>query len=145
MIFVDTIDTMHSESNQRPIVFYDGVCGFCNKSVQFLIRHDRRGRTQFATLQGGYAKTHLDPKYTEQLDGLVTLWNGEVYFKSSAFLILIPELAWYWQWMRLGWLFPRFIRDSVYNVIAKYRYTWFGQYDACPIPTPEQRSRFVPD
>lgn len=100
---------------------------------------------RFATLQGRYASAHLDPAYTQQLDGLVTLLNDRVYFKSSGFLILVPHLAWYWRWMMIGWVFPRFIRDGVYNIIAKYRYAWFGKYDACPIPTAEQRQRFILD
>ncbi|MFM7731040.1 MAG: thiol-disulfide oxidoreductase DCC family protein [Flavobacteriales bacterium] len=136
---------MNEQAMNGPIVYYDGVCGFCNKSVQFILRNDRRGIMKFATLQGTHAQNHLDAKFTQQLDGLVTLIQGKVYFKSSGFLILVPHLAWYWQWMMLGWIFPRFMRDAVYNLIAKYRYVWFGRYDACPIPTPEQRSRFMLD
>jgi predicted DCC family thiol-disulfide oxidoreductase YuxK len=79
----------------------------------------------------------------QQFDSFVLVTNSKAYLKSSAALQLIQHLPWYWQWARLLWVVPRPIRDGVYNWIARNRYKWFGKKDACMIPTPEVRSRFL--
>jgi predicted DCC family thiol-disulfide oxidoreductase YuxK len=130
---------------EHPVVLFDGVCNFCNASVNFLIRQDKKNVFRFAPLQSEYGQKLLEtyqlPK--KQLDSFVLIDNGKVYKSSNAGLRLYGKLPWYWKWTQLFWIVPRFIRDGVYNLIARNRYRWFGKKDSCMIPTPSVRNRFL--
>ncbi len=135
-------------SFEYPIVFFDGVCNLCNRAVQFLIRHDARKKLRFAPLQGETAKRLLanaETIHTTKLDSFVLLEGDRLSTRSTAALRACRYLGWFW---RLGYyggmIFPRFIRDGVYNFIARRRYRWFGRKESCMIPTPELRERFLP-
>jgi predicted DCC family thiol-disulfide oxidoreductase YuxK len=129
----------------HPIILFDGVCNFCNNTINFLIRQDKKGVFHFAPLQSEIGQSLLRQQGLDQqqFDSFVLVTNSKAYLKSSAALQLIQHLPWYWQWARLLWVVPRPIRDGVYNWIARNRYNWFGKKDACMIPTPEVRSRFL--
>jgi predicted DCC family thiol-disulfide oxidoreductase YuxK len=129
----------------HPIILFDGVCNFCNNTINFLIRQDKKGVFHFAPLQSEIGQSLLRQQGLDQqqFDSFVLVTNSKAYLKSSAALQLIQHLPWYWQWARLLWVVPRPIRDGVYNWIARNRYKWFGKKDACMIPTPEVRSRFL--
>lgn len=129
----------------RPIIFFDGVCGLCNTSIDQVIRWDRRGVFRFAPLQGETARQVLTPADTQQLGSVAVSIHGRIYRKSAAAvrilwqLGLLPSLA-----GTLMWLVPKPIRDWGYGVIAHNRYRWFGKKETCRMPTPAERARFLP-
>ncbi|HEY0366041.1 MAG TPA: DCC1-like thiol-disulfide oxidoreductase family protein [Pyrinomonadaceae bacterium] len=135
----------------NPIILYDGVCGLCNRMVQFLLKHDKAGRLRFASLQSGFAENVLgrhgiDPK---DLDTVHVVENydqpGErVLQRSEAVLRAGRELGGFWgASSSIARVIPRALRDVVYGVVATNRYRVFGKYDTCMLPDPSQRSRFL--
>jgi predicted DCC family thiol-disulfide oxidoreductase YuxK len=129
----------------NPIILFDGVCNFCNAMVNFVIRQDKKNIFRFAALQTESGKKLLEQYniYWKQNDSFVLIENGKAYMKSNAALRLYNQLPWYWKWTQLFWIFPNFIRDGVYNLIAKNRYRWFGKRDECMIPSPQMKHRFL--
>lgn len=132
-------------SVEHTIVLFDGVCHFCNGMVNFLIRQDKDKRLLFAALQSEAGQRLLEQYHLpkENFHSFIFIDSGKVYKCSTAGLRLYNKLPWYWKWTQLFWIVPKFIRDAVYDVIANNRYKWFGQKEACMIPTPEVRSRFL--
>ena len=126
---------------EHPILFYDGVCGLCNRSVQFVIKHDKYKQFRFATLQSNYAQKVLGNQIT--LDSFIFYHNNQIKYRSTGALYVLKQLGGLWSILFLLIIVPPFIRNGVYNLIARNRYKWFGKYDACPIPTAELRSRFL--
>lgn len=130
---------------EGPIILFDGVCNFCNSTVNFILRQDKKGVFRFAPLQSE-AGQYLLQQYNliePGFDSFIFIESGKAYKASTAALQLTRYLPWYWQWAQLFWVIPSFIRDAAYQVIAKNRYKWFGKRDACIIPTPELRHRFL--
>ncbi len=134
-----------------PIILYDGVCGLCNRLVQFLLKHDRQGRLRFASLQSDFAakvlqRHGIDPK---DLDTLHVIENYEqpgerVLQRSNAILRAGRELGGFWSVSAVAaGVIPRPLRDVVYRFVARNRYRVFGKYDTCMLPEPNQRSRFL--
>lgn len=128
-----------------PIVLYDGVCGFCNRSVQLILRHDRRGRFRFAALQSevGQALLRRHGLATDDLDTFVLVDDGRAYVRSTGALRVARGLGGAWPLLSALSIFPRPLRDFVYDAIARNRYRIFGKADACMLPPPEARSRFL--
>jgi len=135
----------------NPIVFYDGVCGLCNRLVQFLLKHDREGRLRFASLQSDFAAKVLgrhgfDPK---DLDTVHVVENYDqpderVLQRSDAILRAGRELGGFWSASSsISKIVPRPLRDVVYKLVATNRYRMFGKFDTCMLPDPSQRSRFL--
>jgi len=135
----------------EPIILYDGVCGLCNRLVQFLLKHDKQGRLRFASLQSDFAakvlqRHGIDPK---DLDTLHVIENYEqpgerVLQRSDAVLRASRELGGFWSASAAGaTVIPRVLRDMVYRFVARNRYRVFGKYDTCMLPEPNQRSRFL--
>ncbi|WP_291910646.1 thiol-disulfide oxidoreductase DCC family protein [Chitinophaga sp. CB10] len=130
---------------EHGIILFDGVCNFCNASVNYVIRHDGRGYFRFASLQSEMAAS-LAQTYqfsTEGMASFVLLENGKVYTKSTAALRVARQLGFPAKLLYAFIIVPSFIRDGVYNMIARNRYRWFGRQDACMVPTPELRGRFM--
>ena len=133
-----------------PVLLYDGLCGFCDGTVQFILRHDRRGTLRFATLQGDFARGVIDrhPEL-EGVDSLVLVERDpasgteKVHVRSAGALGVARYLGGAWHLARATAIVPRFIRDAAYDGFARIRYRVFGRYDSCPIPSPEQRARFI--
>jgi predicted DCC family thiol-disulfide oxidoreductase YuxK len=129
----------------HPVILFDGVCHFCNGTVNFLLKQDREKVFRFAALQSEAGQKLLAqyrlPK--DDFDSFILIDDGKAYRSSTAGLRLYNKLPWYWKWSQVFWLVPRPIRDSIYGLIAKNRYKWFGKKDTCMIPTPEVRSRFL--
>lgn len=134
-----------------PIILYDGVCGLCNRLVQFLLKHDKQGRLRFASLQSDFAakvlqRHGIDPK---DLDTLHVVENYEqpgerVLQRSDAILRAGRELGGFWSVSAAtANVIPRVLRDVVYRFVAQNRYRVFGKYDTCMLPEPNQRSRFL--
>ena len=134
----------------HPILLYDGVCGLCNRAVQFVLKRDRRDVFRFASLQTNFATNVLRRhKLTpESLDTMyLILDHGEpterLLSRSGAALEVARRLGGIWRVLTIAAIFPKFFRNFIYNRIARNRYRIFGKYDACPIPTPEQRIKFL--
>lgn len=127
------------------VVLFDGVCNLCNGSVQFIVRHDPAGRFRFASLQSreGQAllRRHgLDPA---DLFSVILVEGGRAYSRSDAALRIAGGLSGGWRAAGALRVVPRPLRDLVYGWVARNRYRWFGRQDACMIPTPELRGRFL--
>ncbi len=127
------------------IVLFDGVCNFCNSSVKFIIEHDRAGYFKFSPLQSEIgekliAKHGLDKADT---DSVVVIENEKAFTHSTGALRIARKLDGIWSLMYAFRIVPRPIRDFLYKTFARYRYRLFGRQNACMMPTPEIRSRFL--
>lgn len=126
------------------IVFFDGVCGLCNRAVDFLMVRDRARRLQFAPLQGATARTRLPASDIENLNSLVVVDGETILRKSDGILHAISVLGPGWHLIaRVATMIPRPLRDLVYDFIARTRYSIFGKRDVCRLPTPGERARFL--
>lgn len=127
------------------IVLFDGVCNLCNKSVQFIIRHDKLDRFRFASLQGetGQAilKKHGLPP--DQFNSFILAEGEKVSLRSTGALRMLKLLGGGWSVLYVFIIVPPFIRDAVYNLVARYRYHWFGRKASCMVPTPAIRHKFL--
>ena len=126
----------------KPIIFFDGVCGLCNKFVDFLIVRDKKQTFLFAPLQGLTAKQSL-PTIADMESVLLLDPSGSLCDKSTAAIKILIRLGGIWKLAGIFFVVPKFIRDPVYSVIAKNRYKIFGKKESCRLPTPEERSRFL--
>lgn len=127
------------------ILLFDGICNLCNGVVQFIIKRDKKGIFRFASLQSDIGQELL-AKYglpTDAINTIVLIENGQAYTHSSAALKIAPHLSILWIWIKLLWIFPAFIRDWIYNWIAKNRYRWFGKQESCMLPKQEWKGRFL--
>ncbi len=127
------------------IVLFDGVCNFCNASVNFVIERDKAGYFKFAPLQSEIgeelvAKHGIDGSDT---DSVIVVENDRAYTHSSGALRIAKQLDGMWSWTYAFIIVPKPIRDLAYKLFAKYRYRLFGRQDACMMPTPEIRARFL--
>lgn len=127
------------------VVFYDGVCGLCNRVVQFIIPRDRRGAFRFATLQSETGQRLLAAygKDTSALDTFLLLEDGRVYDRSTAALRVVRRLGSLWPLLYGFIVLPRPLRDALYRFVAKRRYRWFGESESCLLPPPGVRDRFL--
>lgn len=135
---------MNKQSTHR-IILFDGVCNLCNGAVNFVIQRDTSNIFKFAPLQEN-AGTVLLKKYAisfQKLDSIVLIENDKVYVKSSAALRIARKMSGLWPLFYVCVVIPRFIRDGVYDFIAKNRYKWFGRKEQCMIPTPDFREKFL--
>jgi predicted DCC family thiol-disulfide oxidoreductase YuxK len=138
----DWLPSKH-DALKEPIVFYDGVCGLCQKGVQLILAEDVRGRMQLAPLQGETSTKLLNLPETDQYDTMILHEDGALFERSEAALRIAEILGGFWRLTAvLQWL-PQETRDRLYDLVAENRYEWFGKLDACPVPSPEQRARFM--
>ncbi|HEX8285142.1 MAG TPA: DCC1-like thiol-disulfide oxidoreductase family protein [Pyrinomonadaceae bacterium] len=131
-----------------PVLLYDGVCGFCNKSVQMILDHDRRGAMRFAALQSDYGQAvvgrHPELRGVDSVVYVERDGEGErVFVRSDAALKVAGYLGGKWKIFLAAKVIPRGLRDYFYDLFARNRYRFFGKYDACLLPPPEVRSRFL--
>lgn len=138
------------DRSQLLLVLFDGVCGFCNRSVRFLLVHDHAERFRFAPLQSDEAR-RLGERHGFDVSDLDTVYLIEDYggpcervqARSAAVFAALAALGSPWNWLRaLAWL-PRPLTDAAYRWVARNRYRLFGRRDSCPIPPPEWRTRFI--
>jgi predicted DCC family thiol-disulfide oxidoreductase YuxK len=126
------------------IVFFDGVCHLCQRSVQFILKNDPAGHFRFAPLQGSTARDKLGSDSINPVAAsIVLLEKGIRYERSTAALRICKHLRWPAKALYGGMIFPRFLRDAVYRWIAHNRYRWFGKDESCWLPRPEWRDRFL--
>lgn len=127
------------------VIVFDGVCALCSRWVRFLLRFDHAGRYRFAAMQGAHGRQLLAGHGLDPDDPLSFLLveDGKAYTDTDAIVRVIGGLGGAWKLARLALLLPRRLRDPAYRMLARNRYRWFGQHDACYLPTPEQRARFL--
>lgn len=127
------------------IVFFDGLCGLCNATVDFILSRDRDRRFRFAPLQGETARGEVSAEELERLDTLVLRNSSGVYRRSAAVVRIAWGLPGIWKLLGgLLWLVPLPLRDLGYRIVSKYRLQWFGKKETCRLPTPEERELFLP-
>ncbi len=127
------------------VILFDGVCGFCHGTVQFILARDPGGLFHFSALQSKNAQVLLEshPEVPRDLDTIVLFESGQVYLRSDAVLRILSRLPGAWKWAGLLLEIPRPIRDLLYRAFAQRRYRWFGKLDSCPLPSAETRARFL--
>ena len=144
-------------ADDAPVILFDGTCNFCDFAVHFVIDHERGGTLRFASIQSEAAAALLEHaasadqirSLSEGLHGrgdpnsVILVENGRIYTHSTAGLRVARYLRWPWSWLRVFWIVPRPLRDVIYRWFARHRYQWFGKTEACRVPTPELRARFL--
>jgi predicted DCC family thiol-disulfide oxidoreductase YuxK len=129
----------------QTIILFDGVCNFCNTAVNFVIKRDKKSVLKFAPLQSEFAKRILINYHlpAEDLSTFLFIENNKIYTKSIAALKVCRYLKGLWPLLYGFIIVPEFIRNGIYNWIAKNRYQWFGKKEVCMIPSADVRSRFL--
>ncbi|MEJ8292110.1 thiol-disulfide oxidoreductase DCC family protein [Delftia tsuruhatensis] len=127
------------------IVVFDGQCLLCNGWVQFLLRHDRRGRFRFASIQGEAGGRMLADAglRVEGLQTLLLVDGDRSWQHTDAILRVLHGLGWPWRLAWAAWLIPRPLRDGLYRWLARNRYRWFGRSAQCMVPDPQMAARFL--
>jgi len=134
-------------NSNKLIILFDGVCNLCNTSVNFILKKDVHNKFLFTSLQSDAAKNLLlqfdDKIIKNNLDSILLIHKNKIYNKSTAVLYILKSLHFPYN---LGFIFiiiPKFIRDYIYDVIARNRYKWFGRKETCRIPTKEELNKFL--
>jgi predicted DCC family thiol-disulfide oxidoreductase YuxK len=132
-------------SKKHAIVLFDGVCNFCNASVNFVMERDRHDYFRYAALQLDAGLKIMADNGLEagKLDTLLLYEDGKIYTRSTAALRIARKLSGGWPLFYAFIIIPRPIRDFFYNLIAKNRYRLFGRQEACQVPTPDRRAKFL--
>jgi predicted DCC family thiol-disulfide oxidoreductase YuxK len=139
-----------SKTKSNPIILYDGVCGLCDRLVQFILKRDKRDYFRFASLQSDWASTllqrhNLDPHDLDTVYAVID--HGQVterlLARSDAILFLLGKLGGIWKLAALGKVLPRTIRDGIYGLVARNRYRVFGKYESCMLPELKHRAKFL--
>lgn len=132
---------------EDPIIFYDGVCVFCNNSVNFILKRDKMKMFLFAPLQGDFAVEFLKNKnLPNPLPDSIILFDpdkNKFHFESTAALNIAGSLSGLWKVLIVFLIVPKPIRDFFYRIIARNRYKWFGKHDSCLVPNKEVKERFL--
>ena len=133
------------EHQSHKIILFDGVCNLCNSSVQFVIKRDVKDQFRYAAMQepAGQALIKQYDIDTAKVDSIILIDNQKAYLKSTAALRIAKYLKGPVSLLYGFTIVPVFIRNWVYDFIAKNRYKWYGKKDACMIPTPELKSKFL--
>ncbi len=128
----------------QPVILFDGVCNFCDASVQFILDRDDKEMYRFASLQSDAGQKLLkEHNVSDDVDSMVLIEDGKVYYKSAAALRISRNLNGAWKLLYILILVPAPLRNMVYDLIAKNRFKWFGQKDSCMLPPPNVRRRFL--
>ena len=138
------------DAETNPIVLYDGVCGLCNRLVQFILKRDVENRFRFASLQSDFAATLLARHGANSRD-LDTFYvvidhgqkNERILMRSDAILHVVKTLGGIWALAGTGRILPKTLRDAMYRLVARNRYRVFGKHESCMLPSPEHRAKFL--
>ncbi|WP_108425698.1 thiol-disulfide oxidoreductase DCC family protein [Flagellimonas amoyensis] len=132
--------------NGKKIILFDGVCNLCNNSVLFVIKRDKKDLFRYASLQSEVGQQLVRERGidTSQVDSIILIEPGVAYFtKSDAALEIAQHLGGLWKLSAVFTWIPKSVRDVVYDFVARNRYKWYGKKDACMVPTPELRAKFL--
>ena len=129
----------------RAIILFDGVCNFCNASVNFVLKRDQDDRFRFAPLQSDAGRQLLAAHSLDngKTDSFVLIAGGKAFTESTAALHVARRLGFPWNMLWAFMLVPPFIRNAVYRLIARNRYKWFGKKDQCMVPGEGMRNKFL--
>lgn len=143
--FSSSSPTIYNQVLDDLVVLFDGLCNLCNASVRFVIARDPAAHFRFAALESQAARRLLAKSgVADPLpDSVALIEHGRLYTRSAAALRIARRLRFPWPLMFALIIVPRPLRDAVYDLIARHRYRWFGRRDACMVPTPELRERFL--
>ncbi len=127
------------------IILFDGVCNFCNSTVNFVIKRDKKAILHFAPLQSDIGQQLLKEYHlpNDEMRSFVFIEKGKAYTQSTAALKVCKYLSSLWSLCYAFIIIPKFIRDGIYNWIAKNRYKWFGKKESCMIPNVDVKKRFL--
>ncbi len=127
------------------VILFDGVCNLCNGFVQFVIKRDKKNIFRFASLQSEFGQKFLtENKLNAVVFKSIILVKGTSYFsQSTAALKIFKELNGVCKLLYVFIITPKFIRDAVYNLVARNRYSWFGKKESCMIPSNELEEKFL--
>ena len=121
------------------IVFFDGVCGLCSRTINFLMARDKHARLRFAPLQGVTPEQLVPADVRAQLNTFVFSENGRLFYRSTALVRILLQIGGFWRIMgTLLWLVPWPVRDAGYRIVAKLRYRLFGKHETCRQDHPHQ-------
>lgn len=126
--------------NEQTIIFFDGVCHLCNSYVDFMISQDKRRHLSFAPLQGKTAELLLSAHDRQSLESIILYQQKKTFYRSTAVIKSLAAIGTPYQVVLLFLLIPRFIRDPLYNLIARNRYKIFGQREFCRLPNQDERA-----
>lgn len=145
MVIGPLVQVMNSEFHPLRIVFFDGVCNLCNGTVDFLVRHDHRRELRYASLQSEIGQRMLAAYGlpTAEFGSFIYLDRGRPHLRSSGAIRVAMRLGGLWTLMGVFLIVPPFIRNAVYDWVARNRYRWFGKRETCRLPTPEERALFL--
>jgi len=134
-----------ADSDDHPVLLFDGTCNLCNGSIQFLIPRDPEATLRFAPLQSelGHRVREATGLSTDDLETVVLVDDGMAYTKSDAAIRVAEQLGGIYRLASLGRIVPRRIRNRLYDFVATHRYDWFGQKDQCMIPDDDVSDRFI--
>jgi predicted DCC family thiol-disulfide oxidoreductase YuxK len=134
-----------NSADEKKIVLFDGVCNLCSGSVQFILKRDKENQFLFGSLQNKYGQQMLKQYHlpADAFNSFMLLEGNKLYTKSSGALRMLKHLGGGWALLYGFIIVPKFIRDAVYNFIARNRYRWFGKKEVCWLPKPEWRERFL--
>jgi len=139
------IEMIQKKNNRlNNIVFFDGVCNLCNRSVQFLIRKDSKQKFLFASLQSNFAQNFfMERNFKTKSDSVIFFTNNQFYEKSTAFIMIMSELGGFFKLFTILYVVPKFLRNKGYDMIARNRYSWFGKKDSCMLASTDLKNRFL--
>jgi predicted DCC family thiol-disulfide oxidoreductase YuxK len=126
------------------IILFDGLCNLCNNLVSFLIKYDKNNIYHFAALQTNVGEKIIH-KYHILNDrkSIILIKEGIVLYKSDAIIEIAKKLSGWPYLLKYAFLFPKFLRDGIYDLIAKNRYYIFGKKEICPIPSENDKKKFI--
>ena len=137
---------MENLPKDKKIILFDGVCNLCDNTVQFIIKHDKKDIFRFVAIQdeiGQQIIKHIGID-TQKTDSIILYEPGHAYYyKAEAALNIATQLGGIYSIMGIFKILPKFISNSVYDYVARNRYKWYGKKDACMIPTPELKAKFL--
>jgi len=133
------------KNKDQKIILFDGVCNLCNGVVTYIIKRDNKNVFKFAALQSEIgqqliSKFNID---TSKVDSIILIDGEKHYIKSSAALHIAKQLSGAYPLLFGFMIVPKFIRNAVYDYIARNRYKWFGKKESCMIPTSELKAKFL--
>src|SRR6476620_9106632 len=126
----------------NPVIIFDGVCNLCNSSVAFIIKHDPNAVFRFIPSQAGSVASVLTEKNDPAPDSIILLENNRTYTRSTAALRIARRLSGPVKLLYGFIIVPAFIRNAVYDLIARNRYKWFGKKEQCMVPSPDVMASF---
>ncbi|MFN8436679.1 MAG: DUF393 domain-containing protein [Cytophagales bacterium] len=134
---------MSSNISDHDLILFDGVCNFCNSSINFILKNDTNNRFKFASIQSDTGKLYIKKYQLQELDSVIVITRNKALIKSDAFIHILGKLGSIYSVSKIFKLVPLKIRNAVYDFIAQNRYKWFGKSNTCRIPTSEERSKFI--